>query len=192
VIFNQAAKNFFQLPKWVWLSARYISLLGLPSFFHKEHTFYVFCSFKGVFYLILVTAVGDRPKAQVWFLPGRLKWTLLPKQRYGALPSVRRSNLYSLTFRRTPPLSCCSRTRCCLCCFVRVPTPCWKYWIVKSVFKTLKKYWIYPKCTEIIEKVWKFQIKPFVYSNFVLYRWWQSCRCVFALCSINKILEKRR
>jgi len=29
----------------------------------------------------------------------------------------------------------------------RVPTWYWKYWIVKSVFKTLKKYWIRPKCT---------------------------------------------
>jgi len=31
-----------------------------------------------------------------------------------------------------------------------------KFYIVKSVFNTLKKYWIRPKCTWRIEKVWKF------------------------------------
>ena len=40
----------------------------------------------------------------------------------------------------------------------------------------LKKYWIWPKCTKSIKKVWKFQIQPFVYSNFVLYRRWWFCR----------------
>jgi len=38
----------------------------------------------------------------------------------------------------------------------RDPTRYWKYWIVKSVFKTLKKYWICPKYALSIEKVWKF------------------------------------
>jgi len=37
-----------------------------------------------------------------------------------------------------------------------------KYRIVKSVFKTLKKYWSLPRYTQSIEKVWKFQIQPFV------------------------------
>jgi len=31
---------------------------------------------------------------------------------------------------------------------VRVPSLYWKYWIVKSVFKTLKKYLISPKCRQ--------------------------------------------
>jgi len=53
----------------------------------------------------------------------------------------------------------------------------WKHWIVKSVLKTFKKYWIWPKCSYSIEKVWKLQIQPFVYSNVVLYCWWQFCRC---------------
>jgi len=61
-------------------------------------------------------------------------------------------------------------------CF-RVSTRWWKYWIVKSVFKALKKYWIWAKCTYSIEKVWKFQIPPFVCSNVVLYRWWQFFGC---------------
>jgi len=52
-----------------------------------------------------------------------------------------------------------------------------KYWVVKSVFKTLKKYWICPKCAWSIEKVWKFKIQPVIYSNFIVYRWWQFCRC---------------
>jgi len=29
---------------------------------------------------------------------------------------------------------------------LRVPTWYWKYWIVKSIVKTLKKYWTWPKC----------------------------------------------
>jgi len=30
-----------------------------------------------------VTAIGGRPKPELCFLPGRLRWTLLPKERYG-------------------------------------------------------------------------------------------------------------
>jgi len=33
--------------------------------------------------LILVTAIGGRPKPELCFLPGRLRWTLLPKEHYG-------------------------------------------------------------------------------------------------------------
>jgi len=40
-------------------------------------------------------------------------------------------------------------------------------------------------------KIWKFQIQTFVYSNFVLYHWWQAVlQMFFASCSINTILEK--
>jgi len=35
------------------------------------------------FLLILATAIGGRPKLELCFLPGRLRWTLLPKERYG-------------------------------------------------------------------------------------------------------------
>jgi len=31
------------------------------------------------FFLILVTAIGGRPKPEFCFLPGRLRWTLFPK-----------------------------------------------------------------------------------------------------------------
>ena len=34
-------------------------------------------------FLIFVTAIGGRLKPEVCFLPGRLRWTLLPKERYG-------------------------------------------------------------------------------------------------------------
>jgi len=30
-----------------------------------------------------VTAIGGRPKPELCFFPGRLRWTLLPKERYG-------------------------------------------------------------------------------------------------------------
>jgi len=33
--------------------------------------------------LILLTAIGGRPKPEICFLPGRLGRTLLPKERYG-------------------------------------------------------------------------------------------------------------
>jgi len=53
-------------------------------------------------------------------------------------------------------------SHCCFSFFIlnlfayRVPMQYWKYWMLNSVFKTLKKYWIWPKCTQSIEKVWKF------------------------------------
>jgi len=36
-----------------------------------------------VFYLLVVTAIGGRPKHEMRFLPGRLRWTLLSKECYG-------------------------------------------------------------------------------------------------------------
>ena len=35
------------------------------------------------FLLILATAIGGRSKPELCFLPGRMRWTLLPKERYG-------------------------------------------------------------------------------------------------------------
>jgi len=35
------------------------------------------------FLLILMTASGGRPKPELCFLPGWLRWTLLPKEHYG-------------------------------------------------------------------------------------------------------------
>jgi len=52
----------------------------------------------------LVTAIGGRPKPEICFLPGRLGWTLLPKERYGDSLSGRGSN--------TQP-SNCGRALCC-------------------------------------------------------------------------------
>jgi len=45
-----------------------------------------------VLFLILATAIGSSPKLEICFLPGRLRWTLLPKERYGDSLSGRRSN----------------------------------------------------------------------------------------------------
>jgi len=52
---------------------------------------------KCLFNLILVTAVGVRPKTVICFLPGRLRWTLLPKRGAAAI--------HSLVMDRTPNLS---------------------------------------------------------------------------------------
>ena len=38
--------------------------------------------FRIVTMLILATAIGGRPKPELCFLPGRLRWTLLHKERY--------------------------------------------------------------------------------------------------------------
>jgi len=44
----------------------------------------LFYAFFGSFWSVfLVTAIGGRPKPEMCFLPGRLRWTLLPKERYG-------------------------------------------------------------------------------------------------------------
>jgi len=41
----------------------------------------------------LVTAIGGKPKPEIYFLPGRLKWALLPKERFGDSLSGRGSNV---------------------------------------------------------------------------------------------------
>ena len=45
------------------------------------------------------TTTTDQPQAQACFLPGWLRWTLLPKEGYGDSLSGRRSNL---SFQRRP------------------------------------------------------------------------------------------
>ena len=66
---------------------------------------------KFLFNLIFVTVIGSRPKPELCFLPGRLRWTLLPKECYGDSFSDRRSNTQpfnweadtlSLNYRRSP------------------------------------------------------------------------------------------
>ena len=44
---------------------------------------YIYLFFLILFFLFLETAVSGRPKPEICFLPGRLRWTLLPKERYG-------------------------------------------------------------------------------------------------------------
>ena len=44
------------------------------------------------FNLILMTAIGSRPKPEICFLSGLLRWTFLPKERYGDPLSGRGSN----------------------------------------------------------------------------------------------------
>jgi len=62
------------------------------------------------FFLIwfLVTAVSGRPKLEMCPLPGRLRWRLLPKERYGNSPSGRGSNTQPSKWGAdTLPLSHC-------------------------------------------------------------------------------------
>jgi len=49
-------------------------------------------TYLSLFLFILVTVIGGRPKPELCFLPGRLRWTLLPKVRYGDSLSGRGSN----------------------------------------------------------------------------------------------------
>jgi len=58
-----------------------------------------------VLLLILVTAISDRPKPGLCFLLGRLKWTLLPKERYGKSLSGRGSNTQPSNWQADTSLS---------------------------------------------------------------------------------------
>jgi len=53
---------------------------NMKHFFQKIVIFLLQTTFA---MLILVTAIGGRPKPELCFLPGRLKRMLLPKERYG-------------------------------------------------------------------------------------------------------------
>jgi len=50
-------------------------------------------TFLAFFNLVLVSAIGGRLKLEICFLPGRLGWTLLPKERYSDSLSCRWSNI---------------------------------------------------------------------------------------------------
>jgi len=55
-----------------------------------------------------VTAIGGRPKPELWFLPGRLRWTILLMERYGNSLSGRGSNTQPYNWEAdTLPKSCC-------------------------------------------------------------------------------------
>jgi len=47
--------------------------------------------------IIFVTAISGKPAPEICFLPGQLKWTLLPKERYG--DSLRGPGLNFPTFQ---------------------------------------------------------------------------------------------
>jgi len=69
---------------------------GLSSVLHVKYTLPLPCQkftvSSNFSFRILVTAIGDRPKPEICFFPRRLKWTLLPKERYGESLSGRGSN----------------------------------------------------------------------------------------------------
>jgi len=46
-----------------------------------------------------VTAIGGRPKPELCFLPGRLRWTLLPRKRCGNSLSGYGSNIPTFQLR---------------------------------------------------------------------------------------------
>jgi len=122
---------------------------------------------------------------------------------YATRPQIQEITRIRLT-RRTWPRHVRSRRR--FADFAQSREPCAECFHWFSVFpcgiekvlncgialQDLEKVLNWPKCTWSIEKVWKFQIQPFLHSSFCLYRGRQFCRCFFALCSTNKILEKWR
>jgi len=70
--------------------------------------FHVFSSVSYHLWHFFGTAINGRPKPEICFLPGRLKWTLLPEERYNALssrgsntqPSSWEANTLPLYYRR--------------------------------------------------------------------------------------------
>jgi len=50
---------------------------------------------------IYLTAIGDRPKSEWCSLPGRLRWTLLPKEHYGKSLSGRGKNTQPIVHKST-------------------------------------------------------------------------------------------
>ena len=80
--------NLFRLWKYLFVVAKIIGSPGKnDSLLFHSNLFLVWLwplqSFECFFLLILVMAVGGRPKPELCFLLGRLRWTLLPKERYG-------------------------------------------------------------------------------------------------------------
>ena len=66
------------------------------------------CETKSQQFYFCVTAIGGRPKPEIRFLPGQLRWTLLPKERYGdslscgwnTQPSTWAADTLPLSYRR--------------------------------------------------------------------------------------------
>ena len=61
------------------------------------------------FFLIFVTAICGKPTPEIRFSPGQLRWTLLPKERYGdslSGPGLNRPT-FQLRRRRQSNLSYC-------------------------------------------------------------------------------------
>jgi len=66
-----------------------------------------------------MTAIGGRPKPELCFLLGQLRWTLLPRERYGNSLSGRGSN--TQTFKRRTLYhwaiaAICRGQHCCWTC----------------------------------------------------------------------------
>jgi len=87
----------------IWLSAgrfeRHVTLWFYSTivFFHvvkPVETCILHLTFQCnvLFFTILMTAIGGRPKPEFCFLLGQLRWTLLPKERCGNSLSGRGSN----------------------------------------------------------------------------------------------------
>jgi len=67
------------------LSACLILWPTLPRFTIPQLTWRTLVSsYHPIFFLFIsVKAIGGRPKPELCFVPGRMRWTLLPKERYG-------------------------------------------------------------------------------------------------------------
>ena len=55
---------------------------------------------RNVFFIILATAISGMPTPEICFLPGQLKRTLLPKERYGDSRSVGESDTQPSSWER--------------------------------------------------------------------------------------------
>jgi len=67
----------------------------------SRHT--IFRDAMDIFLFDLVTAIDDKPKPETFFLPG-LRWTLLPRARYGDWLCGRGSNIQPSSWEADTPL----------------------------------------------------------------------------------------
>jgi len=65
---------------------------------------------------------------------------------------------------------------------VRVPT---QYWKSIHLWNRFSRPWKIFEFFQNVHKVWKFQIQPFVYSNFILLLLMTVLQIFFSLCSMN-------
>ena len=128
-----------------WITISHNSAVNLNVF--SKHTLSgILLAFYSLFFflLILVTANG-RPKPELCFLPGRLRWTLLPKEHYSNSLSGCGSNTQPSNWEAdTLPLNYC-----------RASMAQWQS-------KTCRRYWI----VSLTDLVWPWSAMSCVINSF--------------------------